>query len=187
MALTDTAVKKAEGREKPYKMADSGGLYLYVAPSGLKSWRMKFKVGGQEKLLTFGPHPDVKLSEARERRDDTRRRLREGVDPSGARKRAEEARAAGRAEQARLLTFEEAARRWWDMQRGRWTPVHRADVLTSLERDVFPSLGARALVAIKARTFWQRCALWKAGARSRRPRGCASASRRCTICTSPRA
>ena len=150
MALTDTAVKKAEPREKPYKLSDAGGLFLYVAPSGLKSWRMKFKVGGKEKLLTFGPYPDVKLSEARDKRDDARRQLRDGVDPSGARKRAEEAREAARAEQARLLTFEEAARRWWDMQRGRWTPVHAADVITSLERDIFPSLGARALVAIKA-------------------------------------
>ncbi|MEH3122023.1 MAG: integrase arm-type DNA-binding domain-containing protein [Sphingomonas phyllosphaerae] len=150
MALTDAAVKKAEVREKPYKMADSGGLYLYVAPSGLKSWRMKFKVGGQEKLLTFGTYPDVKLSQARDQRDEARRKLRGGIDPSGARKRAEEERAAARAEQARLLTFEEAARRWWDMQRGRWTPVHSEDVITSLVRDVFPTLGARALVAIKA-------------------------------------
>lgn len=150
MALTDAAVKKAAAREKPYKMADAGGLYLYVAPSGLKSFRMKFTLGGKEKLLTFGPYPDVKLSEARERRDEVRRQLREGQDPSGARKRAEDERAAARAAAAQLLTFEQAARQWWDMQRGRWAPVHAADVITSLERDVFPSLGARPLVAIKA-------------------------------------
>ena len=96
MALTDAAVKKAAAREKPYKMADAGGLYLYVAPSGLKSFRMKFTLGGKEKLLTFGPYPDMKLSEARDRRDEVRRQLREGLDPSGARKRAEVEREAAR-------------------------------------------------------------------------------------------
>lgn len=150
MALTDAAVKKAEAREKPYKMADAGGLFLYVAPTGLKSFRMKFTLDGKEKLLTFGPYPDVRLSEARERRDEVRRQLREGHDPSGARKRAEAAREAERTAAAQLLTFEQAARRWWDMQRGRWAPVHAADVITSLERDVFPTLGSRPLVSIKA-------------------------------------
>ncbi|MBB3875545.1 hypothetical protein GGR47_001780 [Sphingomonas aquatilis] len=150
MALTDAAVKKAAAREKPYKMADAGGLYLYVAPSGLKSFRMKFTLGGKEKLLTFGPYPDMKLSEARDRRDEVRRQLRDGLDPSGARKRAEVEREAARVAEAQLLTFEQGARQWWDMQRGRWAPVHAADVITSLERDVFPSLGPRPLVRIKA-------------------------------------
>ena len=53
--LSVAAVKKAEPRDKPYKLADSGGLYLYIAKSGLKSWRMEFRLHGVEKLLTFGP------------------------------------------------------------------------------------------------------------------------------------
>jgi integrase len=150
MPLTDIAVRKAEPRDKPYKMADSGGLFLYVAPSGLKSFRMKFTVGGKEKLLTFGPYPDVKLSEAREKRDAVRRQLREGVDPSGVRKRREEEQAAARAAEAKLLSFEKAARHWWTMQKARWAPVHANDVITSLERDVFPVIGSRALVALRA-------------------------------------
>lgn len=148
--LTDTAVRKAEPRDKPYKLADAGGLYLYVAPSGLKSFRMKFRLDGKEKLLTFGNYPDTKLSAAREKRDAARQSIRDNVDPSGARKRAQEERDRERAEQAKLVTFEAAARSWWDMQRGRWAPVHAADVITSLERDVFPTLGARPLIAIKA-------------------------------------
>lgn len=150
MALTDAEVKRAQTREKPYKIADAGGLYLYVAPSGLKSWRMKFTLGGKEKLLTFGPYPDVKLSEARDRRDAARRQIREQVDPSGARRRAQEAREAARAAEAQLLTFEQATRTWWDQQRGHWVPVHAQDVITSLERDVFPELGARPLTKIDA-------------------------------------
>lgn len=148
--LTDTAVKKAERRDKPYKMADSGGLFLYVAPSGSKSWRMKFRIGGKEKLLTFGPYPQVKLSEAREKRDEARHQIRENVDPSGGRRRAQEAAEQVRIEETRQITFEAAARAWHEMQRDRWAPVHAEDVITSLERDVFPGMGAKALASIDA-------------------------------------
>ncbi|MEK9209691.1 tyrosine-type recombinase/integrase [Sphingomonas sp. 2378] len=148
--LTDTAVKKAERRDKPYKMADSGGLYLHVAPTGSKSWRMKFRFDGKEKLLTFGPYPEVKLSEARERRDEARRQIRDHIDPSGARRRAREGRDQQALDEARAVSFEAAARAWFDLQKGRWAPVHADDVITSLERDVFPAFGARALTEIDA-------------------------------------
>ena len=150
MALTDATVKKAEPRDRPYKMQDGDGLYLYVAPTGLKSWRMKFRLHNQEKLLTFGPYPDVGLKAAREKRDAARTQLREHVDPSGVRKRAREAKEQAQAEAARQVTFEEAARRWHDLQKGRWAPVHADDVITSLERDVFPAIGDRAVTAIDA-------------------------------------
>ncbi|MFX4086178.1 tyrosine-type recombinase/integrase [Sphingobium yanoikuyae] len=148
--LTDKEVKNAEARAKPYKVSDSGGLYLYVAPTGMKSWRMKFRLHGKEKLLTFGPYPDVKLSEARDRRDAARRQIREHIDPSGARKRAQEEREQAKAKAAKLVTFETAARTWHELQRERWAPVHADDVITSLQRDVFPSLGGMALATIDA-------------------------------------
>ena len=150
--LTDTAVKKAERRDKPYKMADSGGLYLHVAPTGSKSWRMKFRFDGKEKLLTFGPYPEVKLSEARERRDEARRQIRDHIDPSGARRRSREERDRKALDEARAVSFETAARAWFGLQKGRWAPVHADDVITSLERDVFPAFGARALTEIDAPT-----------------------------------
>lgn len=152
MALTDAAVRSAVAREKPYKMQDSGGLYLYVAPSGLKSWRMKFQFDGKEKLLTFGPYPEVKLTAAREKRDAARAKIRERIDPSGARKRAEEQRAAEKAEAAKQLTFEQAARTWHATQKSRWTKVHAWDVWNSLARDVFPAIGDKPLGAIDAPT-----------------------------------
>jgi integrase len=116
----------------------------------MKSWRMKFRLHGKEKLLTFGPYPDVKLSEARDRRDAARRQIREHVDPSGARKRAQEAKEQEKAEHAKLVTFEQAARDWHALQLPRWVPVHANDVITSLERDVFPMLGGKPLSVIDA-------------------------------------
>jgi integrase len=133
--------RKAQPKEKPYKLADAGGLYLYVAPTGLRSWRMKFRFDKKEKLLTFGPYPEVSLSEAREKRDEARRRLRNHDDPSGARDRAQKEREAAKLARARELTFEKIARTWHELQAPRWTKVHVADVITSLERDVFPDLG----------------------------------------------
>ncbi|WP_409529362.1 phage integrase central domain-containing protein [Sphingomonas sp. IC081] len=76
--------------------------------------------------------------------------MQDNVDPSGVRKRALEAKAAEAAELAKLVTFESAARTWFGMHAPRWSPVHAGDVISSLERDVFPLLGARPVVAIDA-------------------------------------
>lgn len=138
--LTDMQARKALPKDKPYKLADSGGLYLYVAKTGLRSWRMKFRFDKQEKLLTFGPYPDVSLSEARDRRDEARRMIRAGEDPSGARARAVQQKEEARVARARELTFEQLGRAWFEMQAPRWAAVHASDVITSLERDVFPDL-----------------------------------------------
>ena len=148
--LTDAQARKATPKDKPYKLADSGGLYLYVAPTGLRSWRMKFRFQGKEKLLTFGPYPDVPLSEARTKRDDARRQLREHDDPSGSRKKSKDAKDAERIARAGKLTFEQFARTWHGVQEARWAPVHAKDVITSLVRDVFPDLGDKALDEIDA-------------------------------------
>jgi hypothetical protein len=82
--LMDAQVRK----ERPYKIADSSGLFLYVVPTGLRSWRMKFQFDGKEKLLTFGPYPEVTISEARAKRDAARAQLREHEGPSGVRQPA---------------------------------------------------------------------------------------------------
>ncbi|CCW20133.1 hypothetical protein EBBID32_45040 [Sphingobium indicum BiD32] len=144
--------RNAAPKDKPYKLADSGGLYLYVAPTGLRSWRMKFRFQGKEKLLTFGPYPDVPLSKARQKRDEARRQLREHDDPSGARKKSKEAKEAERIARAQKMTFEQFARTWHEVQAPRWAPVHAKDVITSLDRDVFPDLGPLAMDEIDAPT-----------------------------------
>jgi integrase len=137
MALTDIQAKAAKPAEKPYKLADAHGLYLYVATSGLRSWRMKYRFSGKEKLLTFGPYPEVKLGEAREKRDAARALLRDGRDPGMAKKLAQAARSLD-AEN----TFKTVAIAWHDMNKAKWTPSHSDDVIDSLERDIFPSLGS---------------------------------------------
>ncbi|WP_215761904.1 phage integrase central domain-containing protein [Acetobacter sp. P1H12_c] len=82
MALSDLAAKNAAPREKQYKLADSGGLYLLVTPTGGKLWRFKFRIHGKEKLMAFGKYPEVTLAEARRRRDAARKELSGGIDPA---------------------------------------------------------------------------------------------------------
>jgi hypothetical protein len=143
--LTDRACRTAQPREKDWKLADSGGLYLLVKPSGFKSWRMKYRFGGKEKQLTFGPFPLMGLATAREMRDAAKRQLLAGVDPS---KKAAEARALRLGVAPPVNTFRKAALRWHSQNKRRWKPKHAASVLARLEKDVFPAIGEMAIDAI---------------------------------------
>lgn len=87
MALTDVTIRNAKPRDKAYKLADSGGLYLQINPTGSRLWRLKYRVDGREKKLSIGPYPDFSLSEARRRRDEARELLAMGKDPSGEKQR----------------------------------------------------------------------------------------------------
>ena len=82
MALTDTALRNAKPRERQYKLADGGGLYLLITPPGGKLWRLKFRVDAREKKLSIGSYPEVSLGDARKRRDEARELLAAGKDPS---------------------------------------------------------------------------------------------------------
>ncbi|MBN8830948.1 MAG: integrase arm-type DNA-binding domain-containing protein, partial [Sphingomonadales bacterium] len=134
--LTELQVKQAKPEAKPYKKADRNGLHLYVSPTGHKSWRFKYRHGGKEGRMVFGTYPDMSLAEAREVLDDTRKQLRQGIDPNVLKVRARlgVASAEGR-------TFESVAREWHEQQVDRWKPVHANDVITSMERDLFPDVG----------------------------------------------
>src|SRR5690242_21540688 len=105
MPLTDTAIRSAKPRTKPFKLFDGGGLYLEVGPAGGKWWRWKYRYGGKEKRLSFGVYPDVSLKSAREKRDAARQQLAAGIDPGQARK-------AGKLAQAGAESFEAIAREW---------------------------------------------------------------------------
>lgn len=93
MPLTDISIRKAKPSDKPIKLSDEKGLYLEIAPSGGKWWRLKYRFEGKEKRLSLGVYPDVGLKEARERRDAARKLLSDGVDPSDHRKAQKAAKA----------------------------------------------------------------------------------------------
>ncbi len=153
MALTDTAIRNAKpgltpkgGRTpRPYKLGDSGGLYLEVTPTGGKYWRLKYRFGGKEKRLSLGVYPAVALTKARKRRDEARELLADGIDPSANRKAIKSAgleRAAN--------SFEVVAREWLGKHEPTWNKSHSVRILRRLERDIFPWLGHRPIAEISA-------------------------------------
>jgi hypothetical protein len=145
MALTDLAARKARPRERDYKLADEKGLSLLVRGQWRQAVALAVSFRRAREDASFGAYPEVGIAEARERRDAARRTLRDGFDPSMERKRETVARRS-----AAAASFEVIAREWHTLNESRWTPVHRADVLRSLDRDVFPKLGSLPLGMIDA-------------------------------------
>jgi integrase len=145
MTLTAIAAQKARPREKPYKLAAGGGLYLEVMPTGAKYWRWKYRHVGKEKRLALGVFPEVSLAQARAKRDEERARLREGNDPLTHRKAKKLAARFG-AENS----FETVAREWLETKAGEWVPEHYLKVKAWLEQHVFPSIGPKPPAELEA-------------------------------------
>jgi integrase len=144
MALTDTAIKKTRPADKPFKLYDGRGLYLLVQPNGAKYWRLKYRFSEKEKVLALGVYPEVTLAEAREQCLQARKLIGKGVDPVAAKQ------AAKRQHQAQCgHSFENIAREWHAKQ-GRWTADHAHRVLSSLEKEIFPWIGAKPIGEITA-------------------------------------
>ena len=145
MPLTDTAVRTAKPGEKPSKLFDERGLFLIVTPAGGKWWRLRYRFGGKEKLLSLGTYPDVSLKDARQRREDARKLLANDTDPGENRK----VQKAAKVERA-ANSFEVIAREWFIKHRDTWAKSHADNILARLENDVFPWLGGKAITDITA-------------------------------------
>jgi integrase len=113
-ALSEARVRAAKPAEKPYKIFDKRGLFLLVAPSGGRLWRFRYRFGGAEKLLALGSYPDTSLKRAREKRDDARSLLADGIDPS-AKRQAEKS--------AQADSFQAVALEWLDKQAKTLAPI----------------------------------------------------------------
>lgn len=145
MPLSDTAIRKAKSGEKAKRLFDGGGLYLEVSPAGGKLWRFKYRFGGKEKRLALGTYPDVSLAKAREKRDQSRRLLADGIDPGENRK----VQKAVQAERS-ANSFEVVAREWFTKHSATWAKSHSGKVISRLKNDVFPWIGGRAIAEITA-------------------------------------
>ncbi|MGB0219182.1 MAG: tyrosine-type recombinase/integrase [Sinimarinibacterium flocculans] len=145
MALKDIAVRNAKPAERPYKMADGGGLYLLVNPNGSKWWRLKYRYGGKEKLLALGVYPEVSLSDARTERDKARHLLRiEHIDPGSVRKtRKREAKS--RTENS----FAALAEAWFENKKAGWSESSATKARQYLDSDLIPALGTRPIAEIR--------------------------------------
>ena len=143
--LTDTVIRHAKPQGKPARLFDSGGLYLEVSPAGGKWWRLKYRFAGKEKRLSLGVYPEVGLKDARRRRDEARKLLADGVDPSENRKAQKGARADRAAN-----SFETITREWYGKHAPNWAANHADRIIRRFERDIFPWIGGRPIAEITA-------------------------------------
>ena len=141
MALTDAKIRAAKPDEKPYKLADSGNMFLLVHPNGSRYWRLRYRFLGKEKTLALGVYPETSLSAARGKRDEARKLIAEGIDPC-------EQRRVKKAIPDTAYTFEAVARQWHSSNK-KWSGAHSEKILTSLVTHVFPFIGSRDITSLR--------------------------------------
>lgn len=143
--LNDAIIKNAKPSNKVQKLADGGGLFLYVEPNHSKRWRYRFQFEGKEQLLSLGIYPDVKLKEARLERDRLKDLINQGINPSAQRK-AEKVTPEG----YHPNCFEMVAREWHNEYQSTWNKSHAERIIRRLEKDIFPWLGKKNIAEITA-------------------------------------
>ncbi|MFP1962938.1 tyrosine-type recombinase/integrase [Lonsdalea quercina] len=144
MKLNARQVETAKPKDKPYKMADGGGLYLLVKTNGSRYWRLKYRIDGKEKLLALGVYPDVSLADARAKRDEARKGIAGGIDPLAVKKEQKVER-----EAQVKNTFQQIALEWHNIKVKKWSAGYASDILEAFNKDVFPFIGQRPIADIK--------------------------------------
>jgi len=151
MALSDVKLRNFKAGIKPdgsitdkiYRVFDEKGLYIEVTPKGAKRWRFKYRFQGKEGLLSVGVYPDVSLKQARARRDDLRKQIADGIDPSHVRKVKKQST-------SDQNSFEAIAREWHNKFSAGWSESHSSRTILRLEQNVFPWLGVKKLDEVTA-------------------------------------
>ena len=140
--LTEVKIRALKPSGKIERHYDEKGLYLEISKAGGKHWRWKYHFDGKEKRLTLGAWPEVSLKEAREKRDDSRRTLKNGQDPALGRKKEST---------AGETIFKDVAESWRMNMGNVWAESHAITVKGRLELDVYPAIGDRPITQIGAR------------------------------------
>jgi integrase len=143
--LSKLLIEKTKHGSKTIRLWDGRGMYMEISPKGGKWWRLKYWFGGKERRMSLGVYPDVSLADAREKREEARRKVAAGIDPGELRK----------AEAIALIestenTFEAIAREWFGLFSKQWVPGHADKIIRRRELNVFPWIGTRAIKAITA-------------------------------------
>ncbi len=141
--LTDTQVKKAKPQASPYRITDERGLHIKVYPNSSKLWQLRYRFEGKQKTASLGKYPDVSLADAREKRDDLRKGLVQGIDPVEAKRQAKRHKLL-----AAKHSFEKVAHEWLDWWSAGKSPRQVAYVKWRLEQDVFPVIGKKPMSEI---------------------------------------
>jgi len=142
MPLTELAIKQAKPKEKDYKLSDEKGLFLLIKINNAKYWRLKYRhpQTRKERLLALGVYPDVRLKEARQKREDARRLLAKDIDPSEYKKTQKDSN-----EKAHTNSFGSLTEEWFTKQQSSWAPSTTKKHRALLNNDLLPYLNSRPI------------------------------------------
>lgn len=144
MPLNDMQIRRAKPEAKAYTLGDGQGLSLLIEPNGSKSWRFRYRFAGKPKMISLGVYPTITLADARSRRDDARKLVAEGKNPSEVRK---EQKIALQTESE--SAFEKIATEWHQMKSAKWSEGYASDIMEAFQNDIFPYVGTRPVGEIK--------------------------------------
>ncbi|UNK76839.1 tyrosine-type recombinase/integrase [Raoultella planticola] len=144
MPLNDMQIRRAKPEAKAYTLGDGQGLSLLIEPNGSKSWRFRYRYAGKPKMISLGVYPTITLADARSRRDDARKLVAEGKNPSEVRK---EQKIALQTESE--SAFEKIATEWHQMKSTKWSAGYASDIMEAFQNDIFPYVGTRPIGEIK--------------------------------------
>ncbi|ARF50973.1 tyrosine-type recombinase/integrase [Pantoea stewartii] len=136
--LTVKPIEAAKPKDKPYRLLDSNGLYLYIPASGKKVWQLRFKLDGKEKILTVGKYPHVSLQEARDKAWQARKDVADGIDPVRTKKRSEKDN-----------SFSVIYKEWYAHKRQVWSEGYATELQRMFETDILPLIGAMEMDEIE--------------------------------------
>ena len=147
MALTDNTIKNAKPKEKQYKITDEKGMYLLILPAGGKYFQYDYRYAGKRKTLALGVYPEVTLKEARAKRDEARKLIHDGIDPSEVKK----------AKKYNIYsdtsnTLEAIAQEWFTVNKPKWAESNATAKWRRLQRNISPYLGSRPIKNITTQT-----------------------------------
>lgn len=137
-------IRRAKPEAKAYTLGDGQGLSLLIEPNGSKSWRFRYRYAGKPKMISLGVYPTITLADARSRRDDARKLVAEGKNPSEVRK---EQKIALQTESESV--FEKIATEWHQMKSAKWSAGYASDIMEAFQNDIFPYVGTRPIGEIK--------------------------------------
>jgi len=143
--LVAIAIKQAKSDDKPYSLVDGGGLYILIKPQG-KYWRYNYRFEGKQKTLALGVYPIISLSDARKVHQTAREQIASGFDPAEL-KRTKKISTHLTSDDS----FEATAIEWFGQRMLDKSDSHKKRTKRILEKDLFPSLGQRAISKITAR------------------------------------
>ena len=146
MPLTDIQIKRLKPKEKHHFISDEKGLRLLIKPTGKKYWRLKYRFNNKQKTLALGVYPDVSLKEARVKRDEARKMVANGIDPSEHKKEKKQQIIVNESNR-----FSVYAEKWWEHQKGTWTKTHANRLFRRLKDNCFEYLDKKPAGQLKTK------------------------------------